>query len=390
MRVLDQRPLDMDFLEFTCRQDLVFLNALSEQIEVPPQIFSGLVDILSMIEYEKELHQQPVILEEDKTGPGRPRLHLNEDRLLHLLGMQLPVPCIANLLGVSKRTVFRRMAECNVSVRGHYSTLSNEELDRLIIDIKTSMPNAGYRMVRGALKGIGHLVQWERVVASMHRVDTAGILSRLTQLGCVVRRTYSVPCPKFLFHIDTNHKLIRYNIVIFGGIDGFSRKIMYLGTANNNLASTTLRFFNQAVQQYGFPLRVRGDHGNDECGCCQVDVHSTGNRKGQLQYIAGKSVHNQRIERLWRDVWMGVTWTFYNLLHNLEEQGNLDISDSVHLFCCHYVFIPRLQTSLHVFCCGWDDHPLRSEGNMTPNQLWEVGQMQNPIPDPVGLEVSRR
>nr|XP_023660676.1 uncharacterized protein LOC111840262 isoform X2 [Paramormyrops kingsleyae]XP_023660677.1 uncharacterized protein LOC111840262 isoform X2 [Paramormyrops kingsleyae] len=161
---------------------------------------------------------------------------------------------------------------------------------------------------------------------------------------------------------------------------------MYLGTANNNLASTTLRFFNQAVQQYGFPLRVRGDHGNDECGCCQVDVHSTGNRKGQLQYIAGKSVHNQRIERLWRDVWMGVTWTFYNLLHNLEEQGNLDISDSVHLFCCHYVFIPRLQTSLHVFCCGWDDHPLRSEGNMTPNQLWEVGQMQNPIPDPVGLE----
>ncbi len=42
---------------------------------------------------------------------------------------------------------------------------------------------------------MGHRVQWERIRASMHRVDSAGIISRLTQLGCVVRRTYSVPSP---------------------------------------------------------------------------------------------------------------------------------------------------------------------------------------------------
>ena len=29
-------------------------------------------------------------------------------------------------------------------------------------------------------------------------------------------------------HIDGNHKLIRWGFVIHGGIDGFSRKIMYL------------------------------------------------------------------------------------------------------------------------------------------------------------------
>ncbi|KAJ4948046.1 hypothetical protein JOQ06_019587 [Pogonophryne albipinna] len=77
----------------------------------------------------------------------------------------------------------------------------------------------------------------------------------MNQLGCVVRRTYSVPGPKSLMHIDTNHKLIRYNIVIFGGIDGFSRKIMFLGAANNNLASTALAFFQKSVDRYGFPLR---------------------------------------------------------------------------------------------------------------------------------------
>ena len=70
-----------------------------------------------------------------------------------------------------------------------------------------------------------------------------------------------------------------YNIVIFGGIDGFSRKvstvvnanaqmfgclinaliilqIMYLGAASNNLSATTLYFFQGAVEEFGFPFSL--------------------------------------------------------------------------------------------------------------------------------------
>ncbi|CAL8234262.1 unnamed protein product [Arctogadus glacialis] len=151
---------------------------------------------------------------------------IQKDQLQHLLDSQFSVPCIAQLLGVSPRTIFRRMAEYGLSVRGFYSTMTDAELDNMVRAIKTQMANAGYRSVKGQLMAMGSRVQWERITDSMHRLDAAGILFRLARLGCTVRRSYSVRGPLALVHIDTNHKLIRYNLVIFGGVDGFSRKVV--------------------------------------------------------------------------------------------------------------------------------------------------------------------
>ncbi|CDQ77159.1 unnamed protein product [Oncorhynchus mykiss] len=75
---------------------------------------------------------------------------------------------------------------------------------------------------------MGNRVQWRIVRESFRRVDGAGIIARMIQLCCIARQKYSVPAPLSLVHIDTNHKLIRYNIVSFGGIDGFSRKVSIL------------------------------------------------------------------------------------------------------------------------------------------------------------------
>lgn len=93
-----------------------------------------------------------------------------------------------------------------------------------------------------------------------------------------------------------------------------------------------------------------------------------------------------RIEQLWRDLWAAVTCIYYDVLHYPEEEGFLSITNETHLFC-HFVFLPRLQDDLDTFRNDWDNHPMRTESHMTPNQLWELGRTHYPIPGPDNTEV---
>ena len=122
--------------------------------------------------------------------------------------MNLTVPSIAQLLGVSISTARRRMRDYNLSIRETYSNITDASLDAIISDIQTQFPGWGNRLVYGCLVSHGIRVQFERVRESQCRTDPEG--SILRRLHHIHRRRYAVQGPRYLWHIDGNHKLIRY------------------------------------------------------------------------------------------------------------------------------------------------------------------------------------
>ena len=72
---------------------------------------------------------------------------------------------------------------------------------------------------------------------------------------------FDSPCPNYVWHMDGNHKLIKWKIVTYLSIDVFSRLITFAEASDNNLADTVLEKFHCAILQYGRPIRVRTDHG---------------------------------------------------------------------------------------------------------------------------------
>lgn len=212
-QTLQHTPLDPDFLQFVCRQEFVFLDIIAQHIPVPPDVMNTLIDLCRALQQWRlqEDNITPIPIEFEKClGSGRPTIRFNMEYVQHLMENGHPMVTIANFLGVSRATLYRRLAAHNLPGKHtQYSTCSEAELDELVSQVKDWWPHSGYRAMTGALQTLGHQVQWDRVRAAMHRVDSLGVVSRMSQLGCVVRRTYSVPCPKYLVHIDTNHKLIR-------------------------------------------------------------------------------------------------------------------------------------------------------------------------------------
>lgn len=176
------------------------------------------------------------------------------------------------------------------------------------------------------------------------------------------------------FAIDGHHKLIRWRFVTHGALDGYSRLIVFLSVSNNNCSSTVYDQFLKAIEVYGLPSRIRCDQGGENVLVVQHMLRHRGIDRGSA--LVGSSVHNQRIERLWRDFHRCVTKLFYRLFYYLEYHGYLNPINEKDLYALHYVFLPRISRSVVEFVQAWNHHGMRTEPNMTPNQLFTSGMLR--------------
>ena len=106
--------------------------------------------------------------------------------------------------------MYRKLEEAGINTDDH-SSMSDLELDNVVIGIKRDYPHDGEVLMQG------HLV-WRKAI---HRVDHE---NTVTQLSSVVKhRIYSVAAPNNIWHVDGNHKLIKcvllYMLVLMGFLE---------------------------------------------------------------------------------------------------------------------------------------------------------------------------
>ena len=119
---------------------------------------------------------------------------------------------------------------------------------------------------------------------------------RTMQLN-IVNRRHSVPGPLLQWHLDGNHKIIRWGFVIHGCDDGYSRRIMFLKASTNNKAHIMFNLFMGAVDKFGLPQRIWGDQKVENVDVAWFMLSKPARGPNRDSFIAGKSCHNQRIKR---------------------------------------------------------------------------------------------
>ena len=93
-------------------------------------------------------------------------------------------------------------------MRNRYATLSDNDLNTMVSSCTEQNRMIGCNSILAQLQASGVWVQRHRRA----RVDPIGVALKWST--SVQRRRYSVPAPNLLWHIDVNHKLIRYFSVI--------------------------------------------------------------------------------------------------------------------------------------------------------------------------------
>jgi len=79
------------------------------------------------------------------------------------------------------------------------------------------------------------------------------------------------------------------------------------------------------------------------------------------------------VERVFTDV----LDLFKSLFMSMEDMGILNPIDESDLWCLHFCFLDIINHKLKELVAAWIRHPLSTEHNLTPLQLWVQGQFAN-------------
>lgn len=138
--------------------------------------------------------------------------------------------------------------------------------------------------------------------------------------------------------------------------------------SNGNTQKAAACHFVSAVKELGCPSRVRTDHGTENNDVVRFVNRVNGENRGSS--VQGTSVRNERIERLWLDVYKKVAAPFLNIFEELQVNGGLDMDNENQLFALQFVYLQRIDAFLQEWMKGYNNRPCSSMGNKSPDTVW--------------------
>ena len=258
---------------------------------------------------------------------GRPRFDIQREQLEYLSSLSFSWAQIASMLGVTRMTMYRRRQELGL-LSEPIQVLDDDELRHTIEQIRREQPEIGEVIVMGEIRSRGIRVTRERVRRAIRETDHLNTPMRWRG-GLVARHPYSVPGPNSLWH---NYWLVVHCLCCCKCL--FLCSVAYrqasqahsLETCDSRCyrwvqqagglvevfwAQTVYSLFLDAVRQYSLPSRVRSDQGRENYLVAQHMLEFRGTERRSM--LIGSSVHNQRIERFWRDLFRCVIGLYHRL-----------------------------------------------------------------------------
>lgn len=201
----------MERLSVCCRS----LQALISAIEVIPALESINTDLNQLLarvqdklqqwrsyyeslDVQRTLHRYVSPLEVSQRR-GRPKFNISKEQLEHLRSLFFSWTAIADMLLVSRMTIYRRRTEYGLLDETH-SAIDDGDLIEFVRYILVQHPRVGQTFVMGCLRARGYRVTRERVRQAIRTCDPLNVALRWQGIA-VQRRPYSVPGPNCLWHI---------------------------------------------------------------------------------------------------------------------------------------------------------------------------------------------
>ena len=326
--------------------------------------------------------------DDSSSGLGRPRVELDLAEIIEYRRDNFKWTDIAKLLvdcSVSKLKTWRKEVNFD-ELHEPKSKISDEILRGILVDFLAGQPARGYGSAEGHLLAMGLYVPRARIRDAVRNINPQAVRERLARP--IPRREYDIVVYNYLWHIDGNHKLITWGIVIHGIIDGATRLNVSLVASNNNRADTVYQNFAEATSEFGVPWRMRGDDGGEnnrvaEYMDAQGPLRSLGHLDG---FIRGPSVHNTRIESHWNQMRPRCIQRWINLFKSmsstaLPQANRLKGKDDDHKFVLQHLFLPLINHDLAEFRAFWNSHKLSTELHYSPVQLRVLSLKAN-VPAP--------